>query len=158
MRGMMTCFSDPRSIIVKAYDATAPGGYLEMQDGVFPFQCHDDSLLGTPLDVWTKACVEGAANLGRPWTNTPNYKRWMEEIGFEDVHEKIFEVPTNRWPKTEKAKTLGLWFGADMLDAVGASMAVLTRGLGMAPEKVEMLLVDVRKGIKDRRIHAYMPM
>jgi hypothetical protein len=45
-----------------------------------------------------------------------------------------------------------------MLDAVGASMAVLTRGLGMAPEKVEMLLMDVRKGIKDRRIHAYMPM
>ncbi len=95
MRGMMTCFSDPRSILAKAYDAIAPGGYLEMQDSVFPMHCHDDTLEGTALDVWGKACIEAAIKIGRPWTNAVHYKRWMEELGFEDVREKIFECATS---------------------------------------------------------------
>jgi hypothetical protein len=37
-------------------------------------------------------------------------------------------------------------------------MAVMTRGLGMSPEQVEMLLVEVRKEIQERKIHAFMPM
>lgn len=158
MRGMMTCFSDPRSILSKAYDALAPGGFLEMQDAVFPMHCHDTTLEGTALDKWGQACVEAAAKIGRPWTNVPNYRRWMEELGFEDVHEKVFEVATSTWPKGEKQKELGLWWQADLLDALGASMRVLTKGLGWEPMEVERLLVDVRKDIKNRGVHAYMPM
>jgi hypothetical protein len=108
MRGMMTCFWNPRSILAKAYDALLPGGYLEMQGSVFPMHCHDSTLAGTALDVWGKACVEAAATIGRPWTNAPNYRGWMEELGFEDVHEKIFEVPTSTWPKGAKQKELGV--------------------------------------------------
>jgi len=158
MRGMMTCFSDPRVVLAKAYDFTLPGGYLEMQDSVFPMHCHDDTLEGTALDIWGKACVEAAANLGRPWTNTPNYRRWMEELGFEDVKEKIFEVATSTWPRGKKAKELGMWWQADLLDVLSASTAVFSRGLGWAPEKTEMLLVDVRKDIKNRGVHAFMPL
>lgn len=158
MRGMMTCFSDPRSILAKAYEATAPGGYLEMQDSVFPMHCHDDTLEGTALDIWGKACVEGAAKTGRPWTNTPNYRGWMIELGFEDVKEKIFEVPINTWPKGRKQKELGLWWQADLMDALGASMAILTRAMGWTPEQVELHLVQVRKDIKNKGVHGYMPM
>lgn len=157
MRGMMTCFSDPRSILAKAYDAITPGGYLEMQDSVFPMHCHDDTLEGTALDIWGKACVEGAAKIGRPWTNTPNYRGWMIELGFEDVKEKIFEVPINTWPKGRKQKELGLWWQADLMDALGASMAILTRAMGWTPEQVELHLVQVRKDIKNRGVHGYMP-
>ncbi|KAL2063168.1 hypothetical protein VTL71DRAFT_6240 [Oculimacula yallundae] len=158
MRGMMTCFSDPRSILVKAYVAIAPGGYLEMQDSVFPMHCHDDTLQDTALDVWGKACVEGAAKIGRPWTNTPNYRGWMIELGFEDVKEKIFEVPINTWPRGRKQKELGLWWQADLLEALGASTAILTRAMGWTPEQVEVHLVQVRKDIKNRAVHGYMPM
>jgi hypothetical protein len=158
MRGMMTCFSNPRSILAKAYDALLPGGYLEMQDSVFPMHCHDSTLAGTALDTWGKACVEAAAKIGRPWTNTPYYRGWMEELGFEDVKEKIFEVPTSTWPKGAKQKELGLWWQADLLDALGATMRVLTKGLGWNTMEVERLLVDVRKDIKNRGVHAYMPM
>jgi len=157
MRGMMTCFSNPRSILAKAYEALEPGGYLEMQDSVFPMHCHDSTLEGTALDIWGKACVEAAAKIGRPWTNTPNYKGWMEELGFEKVQEKIFEVPTSTWPKGAKQKELGLWWQADLLDALSASMRILTKGLGWEPMEVERLLVDVRRDIKNRAVHAYMP-
>ena len=145
----MTCFVQPKDIFTKAYDALLPGGYLEMQDSIFPMCCHDDTFEGTALDIWGKACVEGAAKLGRPWTSAPNYKRWMEELGFEDV-KKRFEAATSPWPKGKKQKEVGMWWQADLLDALGASMAVLTRGLGWETAKVERLLVDVRRESRTR--------
>jgi ubiquinone/menaquinone biosynthesis C-methylase UbiE len=158
MRAMMSCFKDPRSIIAKAYAALEPGGYLEMLDAVFPLQCHDDTLEGTALDTWAKACVQAAANMGRPWTNVPYYRQWMEELGFEDVKEKKFEVATSTWPKGVKQKELALWWQADLLQVLGATIRVLTKGLGYDPAEVELLLVDVRKDVNNRNVHAYMPM
>jgi hypothetical protein len=158
MRGTMTCFRDPKDILTKAYDALAPGGWLEMQDSIFPMHCHDDTLEGTALDVWGKACVEAGVKMGREWTNAPNYRHWMEEIGFEEVKEKRFEVATSPWPKGRKQKELGMWWQADLLQALGASIAALTRVLGWETAEVERLLVDVRKDIKNRGVHAFMPM
>ena len=158
MRGMMTCFTDPRSVLEKAYNQCAPGGYLEMQDGVFPMHCHDDTLEGTALDTWGKACLEAGAKIGRPWNHAPKYRQWMEDIGFEDVNEKIFEVATSTWPRGRKAKELGMWFQADMMDVLGASKVLLTKVMGWAPETVDMLLVQARNDLKNRSIHAYMPM
>jgi len=158
MRGMIACFSDPRSVIERAYNHCAPGGYLEMQDGMFPLHCHDDSLEGTALDVWAKACVEAGAKIGRPWNNAPNYKRWMEELGFEEVNEKIFEIPTSTWPRGKKAKELGIWFHANMMDGLGASKVLLTKAMAWTPERVELLLMDVRKDLKNTGVHAYMPL
>jgi ubiquinone/menaquinone biosynthesis C-methylase UbiE len=157
MRGMMTCFSDPRSVLEKAYNQLAPGGYLEMQDGMFPLQCHDDTLEGTSLDVWSKACVKAGVTIGRHWTNASNYKRWMEELGFEEVREKIFEVPTSTWPKGRKAKELGVWFHENMMDALGASKVLLSKALDFPPERIELLLMGVRKDLKNTGVHAYMP-
>ncbi len=37
-------------------------------------------------------------------------------------------------------------------------IAVLTRGMGWDVEKCEKLLVDVKKDVNNRRIHAYLPM
>ncbi|PMD15765.1 S-adenosyl-L-methionine-dependent methyltransferase [Hyaloscypha hepaticicola] len=158
MRGMMTCFADPRSIIQKAYDQLAPGGYLEMQDGRFPLQCHDDTLQGTALDRWAKACVEAGKANGRAWNNARFYKQWMEEIGFEVVKEKIFEVPTSNWPRGKKAKELGLWFHEDLMDALSGSKVLLTKTLDYQQDEVELLLMEVRKNLKDRGVHAYMPL
>lgn len=191
MRGMMTCISDPRSILAKAYAATKPGGYLEVQDAVFPYTAMmNDSLKGTALDIWGKTCVEGTANIGRAvcflwraswllfitktdsyvklvrecmltawvgqWTNTPNYRAWMFELGFEDVREKIFETPINTWPRGQKQKELCMWWQADLLDALGTSMAILTRAIGWLPEEVDLYLVQVRKDVKNKNIHAEM--
>lgn len=40
----------------------------------------------------------------------------------------------------------------------GMTNALFGRGLGWSPEEVEVFLVDVRKDMKDPRIHAYWPM
>ena len=40
----------------------------------------------------------------------------------------------------------------------GLSMALFNRVLGMSTEEIEIFLVEVRKDMKDRTIHAYWPM
>lgn len=158
MRGLMTCFTDPRSVLQKCFDQLTPGGYVEGQEGVFPMLCRDNTLEGTALDVWGKNCVEAGIKLGREWTNGIHYKRWMEEIGFEDVREKIFEVPTSPWPRGSKQKELGLWFGEDLMDAMASCLPLFTRVLGWSREQVEVMLVDARNDLKNKGVHAYMPM
>jgi hypothetical protein len=34
-------------------------------------------------------------------------------------------------------------------------MTIFTKGLGMSPEEVELLLVEVRRDIQDLRVHFY---
>ena len=48
------------------------------------------------------------------------------------------------------------WCCQNLLDDLNAiSMALFTRVLGWAPERIELLLAGVRNDLKDRRIHAY---
>jgi hypothetical protein len=66
------------------------------------------------------------------------------------------------WAKGQKNKTLGVWGRANILQSLGGlSLAILTRGLGMTPQEVELLLVDVRKDINTsgkESLHLYAPM
>ena len=143
----------------KAYDALAPGGWLEMQEIYFKPHSIDGTHEGTALQSWNNTLIEGAKKIGRDWWCTPNYEKWFKEAGFEDVVERRYQWPSNTWPKGKKNKTLGLWTLTNALDGLNAvSMAMMTRVLGMSPEAVELDLVDVRRDMKDKSIHAYYPM
>jgi hypothetical protein len=53
----------------------------------------------------------------------------------------------------------GLWtHEATISDLRGLSVALFTRGLDWSTEKLDVLLVDVRKDMKNSRIHSYWPM
>ena len=129
-----------------------------MQDADFPMKSVDDSLSGTALWDWNMYIMEGAAKAETPWTRTKEYKGWMEEIGFVDVEEVILPWPVNTWVRNPHLKNLGLWFQHDLLEGLNSTRAVLTRGLGWSNEKVEEFLVDVRKDIQNRNVHAYVAM
>jgi len=157
-RAMFTCFKDPASVFRRAFDALEPGGYFEMQEVLFQPQSADGTVEGTALQKWNTKLLEAARVMGRDWLCTLNYTQWFKDAGFEDVVERQFMWPQNTWPKGNKYKTMGLWMMSNALDGLNAiSMAVLTRGLGMTPQEVEVELVDVRKDIKNKAIHAYFP-
>jgi SAM-dependent methyltransferase len=112
-RTLATCFADPLSIFRKAYAALRPGGYFEMQD--LCLQTSDDgSMVGTTLEAWQGYVREATAGTGRSWDTVPNYKRWMEEAGFEAVTEVRFRWPSNQWADDEKEKLLGAWMQAQV--------------------------------------------
>ncbi|PQE23062.1 hypothetical protein CJF32_00004447 [Rutstroemia sp. NJR-2017a WRK4] len=156
-RAMLSCFSSPSSVIKSAYSSLRPGGYLEMQDPQMPITCIDSSLEGTALQEWGRLSCLAAEKRGRKLTNSKNYGRFMEEAGFVDIVEKHFYWPCNPWPKGKKEKLLAVWTQQNLMDGIHAmTMRNLTTGLGWSPEEVEMLLVETRKDIKNRRIHSYI--
>jgi SAM-dependent methyltransferase len=154
-RLLLSCFANPKRMIEQAFKHLAPGGYLEMQDIDFPARGADDSFTGTTLEKWYNNILAGAAAMGRDLGIVKHYKHWMEEVGFVNVQEKIYRWPVNTWPRDPHLKKLGFWYQHDLLELITGLRPPLTRGLGWSVEEIEVFLVDVRKDVKNRDIHAY---
>jgi len=156
-RALLSCFQNPASIIAKAWDSLAPGGYLELQDGLFPFSFLDpqpptDGVLKT----WFGSVLDASYRLGRPWDNAQHYARWMVEQGFEDVVEKRYFWPHGTWAKGGKMKRIGVAFREDMSAAVEAiSMKLFTKVLGREEDAVRANIEDVVDAMNTKGVYMF---
>ena len=137
-----------------------PGGWMEIQDKGFPLRSDDNTLPETSaLYKCSVNMIEGARNMRRPLDVSHRFTEWMVEAGFVDVVEVLYKWPLNPWPKGEKEKESGAWTLTNWQDGIqGFTMRLFTRGLGWTPQEVEDALIDIRKDLANRDIHAYMPM
>lgn len=68
-------------------------------------------------------------------------------------------MPLSPWAKAKKLKELGKFQQIATLDGLEPyGLALFTRYLGWTPEKVQLLLMGVRKELKDPRVHVYCKM
>lgn len=159
---LVTCFQSHLAVFKSAFNFLRPGGYIELQDASFPFLGADEKWEGSAFQHWMRLLMDGSKAMGKDWNRVPRYKEYLEEVGFVDVVERRFNCPIGPWAKGNKNKTLGVWGRANILQSLGAlSMAIMTKGLRMAPAEIEMLLVDVRKDINQNGLeskHLYAPM
>ncbi|KAK3314450.1 S-adenosyl-L-methionine-dependent methyltransferase [Apodospora peruviana] len=164
-RFMTGSIQDWPKYFAKSFDNLNPGGYIEIQDIIYPMESDDGTLLpDSPMRKWTETLLEGFTNIGRPLDSALHYKEQLAAAGFTDIVEYKAKWPTNVWPKDTRHKQIGLWTYQNALDALHAlSAAIFTRpkaegGLGWKAEELEVLLSAVRKDLKNTRIHAYWPM
>lgn len=156
-RLLLGCFSDFREIIAKAYQNLKPGGWMESQDLMPTVYC-DDGTMGPNYTYaeWVQTQDKAAMNIGQPLRIANKLKRWYEQAGFVDVHEEVFKLPINSWPKDPQFKMLGRFNETNYLDGVQAwSLQLFTRGLNWTKDEIEVYLVHVRKSISDRSVHGY---
>ena len=133
---------------------------MELHDPSCPIVSDDDTF-GKDLALyqWTENQIKAFKNIGRPITLADQYKDMMRDVGFQDIVELKFKCPINGWPKDKKAKQIGLWEQANLLDGLAAfTYATHIRVLGWSKEEVEVFLAKVRRDIKNKGIHAYVPM
>ncbi|KAI1109357.1 S-adenosyl-L-methionine-dependent methyltransferase [Nemania sp. NC0429] len=157
-RHMVGSISDFPKLFAAIRDNLNPGGWVEMQDYYVKLQSIDGTLDGTALQRWNGMLNHALSFLGRSGLNTVKYKRWLREAGFEDIREEVFAVPGNPWAKGEEQKQLGALQMENILEGLyGISISLFTKYLGMSPEAVEAMLVDVRRDLMDRSIHFYYP-
>ncbi|KAI2643643.1 S-adenosyl-L-methionine-dependent methyltransferase [Xylaria nigripes] len=155
-RALATCFEDPGSVIRRAYDNLEPGGYIEFQDGLFPFEWVGEPPRETALYRWNVLMVEGARRLGRSWSNVANYPRYFKEAGFEDIVQRRFYWPVSPWAKGEYFQTLAMYFQHDMIAGLeGLSMRVL-KALGMTSDEISEFVEEVKEDFKNPELHAYV--
>lgn len=124
----------------------------------FPFQYIGQPPTESPVYKWNQLLIAGAEKGGRPWTNVQHYRRYMEEVGLEDIVEKTFYWPTSVWAKGPYFKNVATYFQEDLLNALeGVSLKVMGI-MGWSVEEILVFLAGVREDIKDTSIHAYLPM
>jgi hypothetical protein len=131
-----------------------------MQDTNVPMKSDDDTIPSdSALWTWNQNMVKSGVISGRRCDIATQYAQWMREAGFVDVVELKYKWPQNPWPKDPRDKYLARWVMANIMQGLQAfSLALMTRFLGMSREEVEVLLVDVRKDMLNRKIHSYWPM
>ncbi|GKT49983.1 putative methyltransferase tdiE [Colletotrichum spaethianum] len=157
IRSMIGSFSSWENIIAKAYQNLEPGGYIELQDSVFPLKCQD----GTMTDdfkpyKWTKLLIEATEITGRPITVAPSLKKMLEDAGFVDVVEKREIWPFTPWAKDQKHKDLGFWTQESAFMGIEAvSMALFTRVLGWSQAEASVFCAEVRNEHKNSNVRAY---
>lgn len=145
-------------MINQAFQSLEPGGYLELQDGCFPFEYIGEAPKDSALYKWNEVVTAGAAKSGRPWTNVPYYKKWMEEIGFEDVVEKSYYWPTSTWAKGKYFKEVAMYWQEDLLNGLEAISLKVMGVMGWSVEEIQVFLAEVRNDIKNTSMHAFLPM
>ncbi|KFA64944.1 hypothetical protein S40285_03859 [Stachybotrys chlorohalonatus IBT 40285] len=143
----------------QAFEALNPGGWFESQE----FDClliSDDGTLDpqSAMSRWMQDMINAAQLCNRPFVMAANVKQAYIEAGFVDVHEKLYKMPINAWPKDERLKELGRMWQRNMTTGLsGFSVWLFNRVYNRSPAETEVLLVDVRREMSDPRIHAYMP-
>jgi SAM-dependent methyltransferase len=152
-------------LVRTAYKYLKPGGWIECHEYDITLRC-DDGTLPPPhpdnrspysFQNWIQFCRTSTSRLDRPLTIADQIAPWMSEAGYVDVHEQVRKVPVNPWPKDQRLKRIGAWNERNWLQGLaGFSYAPFgARGLGWSQEEIEVFLVDVRKSIQDRGVHAY---
>ncbi|KAH7016184.1 uncharacterized protein B0I36DRAFT_388887 [Microdochium trichocladiopsis] len=131
-----------------------PRGWIELQDPGTPSVSNNGTLKDrSPLWQYNRRFIQSAKNLSRPIHLAADHDERLKDAGFINVERKVFKWPINIWPKNPKHREVGLWTLANIegnLETI--SIALITRGLGITREEVEVFLVGVRKDLRDRRI------
>ncbi|KAI3552626.1 methyltransferase domain-containing protein [Colletotrichum filicis] len=126
-RSMNAAFKDRAEFVAKAFENLEPGGYLEIQDNVFPLLCTDGTMPEDSLIYqWSKLIMEGTDLIGQPLNDAPKFKKMLEDAGFEDVQERKEIWPIGTWPERgTKEHELGMWCRSITMESLEALSLLL---------------------------------
>lgn len=131
-----------------------------MQDIALPYGSDDGTLdPESPIARLGTLFCDVSAALGRPVDMAVKYKAMMEKAGFQDIVEKHFKWPLNTWPRDPRFKEIGAWAFQNYDQGLeGLTLGLFTRTLGWSKEDILIFCAQVREQLRDRRVHAYLPM
>jgi len=115
------------------------------------------SLEGTAIHNWYTRQRKAGEARGRPFSEPPKYERYMEEVGFVDVHVKTIKWPMGDWMEEARNKEIGKWNITNQIEVV-KSVSRATRAEGRTEEEDEAELSDITREVRDPDLHLYMPL
>ncbi|KAL4919873.1 hypothetical protein BDW62DRAFT_209332 [Aspergillus aurantiobrunneus] len=162
MSGSLPSYKD---LIRKMYSHLVPGGWAEIHEFDTMVRCDDgtmppldESSFSTyPFQDWCDLLIRSGhmTDPPRQFRVAHRLARGMKELGFVDVQEHIFKTPVAPWPADLHLRTVGQWNETNILEGLsGWSYKPLTM-LGWSKPEIEVFLVNVRRSVQDRRVHAY---
>jgi hypothetical protein len=108
------------------------------------------------MERFGDALYESTHIFGTPIDDPTRWKDWYEDRGYEDVTEVVYKLPCNPWPKDPRLKLVGAFEMENLLYGLsGMVTRLFYKALKWTPEQLQVFLVDVRREIKNRNVHAY---
>ncbi|KAI6477839.1 hypothetical protein MCOR17_000330 [Pyricularia oryzae] len=157
MRMLSASIADWPKLIDQAYNNLTPGGWIEFLDPIYPMDCDDGTFpKDGALYKWSFLLNEAATKLGSSLDSGLTYKQMLLDRGFSNVRQVTYKWPINDWAADSKHKKIGLYSQENIMQGLQAlSLALFTRALHWTAEELEVFLVDVRRDLKNRNVHAY---
>ena len=164
----------------QAFEHLTPGGTAEFQDFDLVYYSEDGSLKEEhDVQKWITELLQASRNFGRNPCPGPKLEGLMKDAGFENVTVHMFKLPIGPWPKDShlvsegeqndylqnrqaqaadpSQKTVGSWNLVQVEAGLEAfSLRLFTQLLGWKAENVQTLLANVRKDIRNPKIHAQL--
>jgi metalloendopeptidase OMA1, mitochondrial len=127
-------------VIQRAYDHLQPGGWIECQEVPGMAHCDDGSMPDYyGWQQWTSQLYASSKLAHRQVDVGEQLKDWMRECGFVDVHEAVFKIPLNGWPKDSRLKHVGMLWQRNLLDGLsGFSLQFFSKYLNKTQEEIEV--------------------
>jgi hypothetical protein len=92
-RGVEGSVSDYPALFSSALNALAPGGWFEAVEATVGVFCDDDTADQAPSFLeWRDRLIEASEKFGRPMGVAQNFRQWVSDAGFEEVHEEVYKV------------------------------------------------------------------
>lgn len=102
--------------------------------------CDDGTLSpDSALSKWFSDMARAGEICNRPTVLGVHLKEIYERVGFVDVEEHVFKMPTNGWPKDERLKDIGrMWESNFMQGLSGFSLGMFSRAFDRTPAEIEV--------------------
>jgi hypothetical protein len=98
---------------------------------------------------------EAANMIGLDFDIASKFKSLLQEAGYEEVTEIVFDLPIGSWPKDRRLKEIGAFNRLQTCQGLqGMAMGLLTKVKKWTPNQVEGFVDDVRREIEDRFVHS----
>ncbi|GJC89291.1 putative methyltransferase tdiE [Colletotrichum liriopes] len=157
MRHMNTAFASWGETIEKAFRNLAPGGYIELQDNTFPIMSYEGSLPpNSAIARWSSMLMDSTRLLGRPCDAPSQFKRLLEDTGFEGVVEIKRVWPIGQWAAGRRHFMTGsLCHDTSIAGLEPSTLRLFTSVFGWSVEETKDFCREVEAEIRSQRYHAY---
>jgi SAM-dependent methyltransferase len=157
LRFVFSCFDHPKAVMQNAFNSMEPEGWIEYTDvAVEQAGNAGGRFEGTALQKWCRAAVTGASvALGRDIAVTQHYKKWLEEVGFTNVHEKKMIWPLSPWSTDKRLRLAGAYMQKNLEDGGLLSGWKALRASGLSEEEARSVIDGAKGEMRDRRNQLY---
>ncbi|KAL2177144.1 S-adenosyl-L-methionine-dependent methyltransferase [Thermothelomyces heterothallicus CBS 202.75] len=158
-RFVNTLLRDNTAVLRKVFQNLKPGGWVEVQDMVPRVSCDDNTV--TPdhplIKFYSMVKPVLREKYGFEIRILDTLPTLLQNLGFVNVHRKIFHMPLGEWARDPHLRLLGGYFREIMIGFVGAMAVRPLVEAGYEKDEIGDLVRAVTEAVGNRRLHAYLP-
>ncbi|PCD46662.1 hypothetical protein AU210_002063 [Fusarium oxysporum f. sp. radicis-cucumerinum] len=158
MRYLIGAITDWGALFKEAFRCCKPGAFVESVE-VNPTFLSDDETASDVMAVqtWNKLFREASKAFGRSFCEIEGDVELLAAAGFVDLQVTDFKVPVGGWAKDSKLRQVGQFLRATIEnDLEGYTLMAWQQFLGWPRDEYELFLMDMRKALRDKKVHSYI--